>query len=77
MAQPIRHVHEKKRLYSKLEKFFHHDPLKKLMDKFIFIVGIVWPMTALPQVYKIYSAKSFVACHKYCYRFWRFNLQLR
>ncbi|MBD3311402.1 MAG: hypothetical protein GF349_02820 [Candidatus Magasanikbacteria bacterium] len=58
MTNPIHHIHRRKRKYQKLEKYPHPDKVKKFMDKFILIVGVVGPMMALPQIYKIYSLQD-------------------
>jgi len=58
MSNPIHHIHKRKRVHEKLEKYPHPNNFKKIMDKFIFIVGVLGPAMAIPQVYKIYSAKN-------------------
>jgi len=54
----IHHLHIRKRIHEKFEKYPHPDAFKRFYDNFIYIVAIFGPFFNLPQAYKILTEKS-------------------
>ena len=52
------HIHKRKRIHQKFEKYPHPDPRIRLLDKIVMVVAIVFPFTTLPQIYKIWVFKN-------------------
>jgi len=48
------HLHKRKRISQKHEKYPHPDKWKNLMDKFVYAIAIIGPFITLPQVIKIW-----------------------
>lgn len=44
----------RRRVYNNLEPLPHPDFGKRLLDRFIFVVGFLGPLFALPQIWQIY-----------------------
>ena len=58
MSHPIHHYNKRKRIHKKHEKYPHPDPLRKTVDRLIYVFGLAAPLLALPQVYKIFSEQN-------------------
>ena len=54
----LHHFHRRKRIYLNHEPYPHPDKWKRLMDKLIYVVGIVGPLMTIPQVLKIWVDKN-------------------
>ncbi len=54
MTHPIHHYHKRKRIHSNKEIYPHPNRLKRVVDRLVYVVGIVAPMAAIPQVLKIW-----------------------
>mgnify|MGYP002826002931 CR=1 FL=1 len=54
----IHHIHRRKRLHQKLEKYPHKNKWINFLDKLLLIVAIIGPLMTLPQIFKIYYLKS-------------------
>ena len=54
MARGFDHLHLRKRIHQKHEKFPHPNKWKRFMDKFIYFIAIFGPLIAIPQVLKIW-----------------------
>lgn len=52
------HLQKRKRIYKKGEPFPHPDPVKRMVDVVIYIVGILAPLMAIPQMLKIWIEKA-------------------
>jgi uncharacterized protein with PQ loop repeat len=50
----ILHIHKRKRVHQKLEKYPHPDKFKRVLDKILLVVAVVGPLMSLPQIIKIY-----------------------
>jgi MtN3 and saliva related transmembrane protein len=50
----MHHLHKRKRVYKKLEKYPHPDKFKRIFDKLIYFVAIFGPLFTIPQVIKIW-----------------------
>lgn len=58
MSNVIHHQHLRKRIHEKHEQYPNPIMHKRILDKLIYIVGIVQPLTAIPQVYKIWIGQE-------------------
>ena len=54
----LHHFHRRKRAYISHEQYPHPDKWKRLMDKLVYIVGILGPVMTIPQVMKIWLEKN-------------------
>jgi len=54
----LHHIHKRKRVHQKLEKYPHPDKWKNLMDKIIYVVAIFGPIMTIPQVMKIWVEQN-------------------
>tara|TARA_Y100000031_G_C8013532_1_gene289215 strand:- start:87 stop:431 length:345 start_codon:yes stop_codon:yes gene_type:complete len=54
----LHHQHKRKRIHEKHEVYPHPNPWKRLMDRIVYAVALIGPVMTLPQVYKIFVAKS-------------------
>jgi MtN3 and saliva related transmembrane protein len=50
----MHHLHKRKRVYKKLEKYPHPHKFKRFFDKFIYFIAIGGSLLTIPQVLKIY-----------------------
>ncbi len=53
-AKGFHHLHIRKRMYQKHEPYPHPDKLKRMFDKFIYVIVILGPIVNLPQLFKIW-----------------------
>ena len=51
----LHHVHLRKRRADQYEPFPARNPWLRFLDRFVLVVGVVGPLTAIPQVLKIYT----------------------
>ena len=58
MDAGLHHQHLRKRLYRNLEAFPHPNATKRILDKVIFLVGALGPLSTIPQVYVIYATRD-------------------
>ena len=58
MASAIHHLHKRKRVHEKHEKYPHPNKWKNLLDKLIYVVAIVGPLSAIPQIVKLWVHKT-------------------
>lgn len=52
------HLHKRKRVHVKLEKYPHPNKLKRIMDRIIYFIAVLGPVTALPQIIKIWIEQT-------------------
>lgn len=52
------HLHLRKRVHQKLEKYPHPHKYKRIMDELVYVMGIFGPVMSLPQVIKIWSEQD-------------------
>ena len=50
----MHHLHKRKRVHKKLEKYPHPNKFKRFFDKLIYFVAICGPLLTVPQVLKIW-----------------------
>jgi len=58
MAQGIHHLHKRKRVHQKLEKYPHHHPWIRFLDNFLLVIAVIGPLNNLPQIIKIFTSKT-------------------
>jgi uncharacterized protein with PQ loop repeat len=57
-SQVIHHLHKRKRMHVNLEPYPHPDKIKRIMDKLVYVVGILTPIMTSPQVYEIWVKQN-------------------
>lgn len=55
---PAYHIHRRKRIYVKHEKYPHPNKWVRLLDKLVLMCAVIGPLVDLPQLFKIYMDKS-------------------
>ena len=58
MTSVTHHIHKRKRIYEKKEPYPHPKPWKRILDKLIYVVGILGPLFTIPQILKIWVEKN-------------------
>jgi MtN3 and saliva related transmembrane protein len=58
MPDALHHLHKRKRIYKKLEKYPHPHSFKRFVDHVVYIFGILAPFMGSLQAHKIYSEKT-------------------
>lgn len=58
MSTVLHHQHLRQRIHEKHEQYPHPVRHKRILDRLIYVVGIVQPLTILPQVYNIWVLKE-------------------
>jgi uncharacterized protein with PQ loop repeat len=54
MGWGIFHIHKRKRVHQKLEKYPHPDKFKRYLDNTLLVVAVIGPMMNIPQIFKIF-----------------------
>ena len=54
----MRHLHLRKRVTKNLEPYPARSSWKRLLDRLIFVAGVVGPLLSIPQIVLIYSNKD-------------------
>ena len=54
----LHHLHQRKRVYKKLEDYPHPNPYKNFLDKIIFLIGLLGPVFTIPQVTEVWIGKD-------------------
>jgi len=54
----LHHFHRRKRIYQRHEPYPHPNKWKRLMDKLIYVVGIIGPIMTLPQLIEVWFYNS-------------------
>ena len=54
----IHHLHVRERVHLQHEPYPHPDPLKRFMDRFIYVVGLLGPVLTIPQILQIWVLKD-------------------
>jgi uncharacterized protein with PQ loop repeat len=50
----IHHLHKRKRIHQKHEKYPAESTWKRLLDKLVYVAGIMGPLLTIPQIFKIF-----------------------
>ena len=61
MHEGLHHLHSRKRIYERLEKYPSPSLLKRLFDYLMYAVAILSPLALLPQIFEIYSSHNVAA----------------
>lgn|SRR3989338_1041152 len=72
MAKGAYHIHRRKRIYVKHEKFPHPNKWIRFLDRFILCLAVAGPMFDIPQLIKIYRDKSAVDVSFFTWFFFAF-----
>ena len=54
----LHHLHKRKRIHKKLEKYPHPNPWIRFLDNFLLVVAVIGPMANIPQIIKIFTLKT-------------------
>jgi len=54
----LHHLHKRKRIFKKLERYPPPNKFVRFVDDFIYIVAIIIPLMTIPQVLKIWISRS-------------------
>lgn len=60
MKYDVHHVHKRKRVHHKLEKYPHKKKWVRVLDRLLLIVAVLGPLMSLPQIIRIYIGKNAV-----------------
>jgi uncharacterized protein with PQ loop repeat len=52
------HVHKRKRIHVHKEPYPHPNPWKNFLDKIIYLIALIGPISMIPQILKIYVEKN-------------------
>jgi uncharacterized protein with PQ loop repeat len=55
MNNALHHQHLRKRLYTNLEPFPHPNRGKRVLDRTVYVIGVLGPLSTIPQVYIIFA----------------------
>ncbi len=53
-SRGLHHFHLRKRIHQNLEEYPHPDRLKRIMDKLVYVAGLLGPIMTLPQLKMIW-----------------------
>ena len=54
----VHHLHKRKRIYQKHEPYPHPNRVKRVVDGFAMLMGVVGPAFTVPQLVKIWSEQN-------------------
>ena len=57
-TEGLHHFHTRKRIHQKHEQYPHPNKWKRLMDRLIYLIGIVGPIMTIPQVAEVWLNKN-------------------
>lgn len=58
MPTAIHHLHKRKRIYVNKEPYPHPQLWKRVLDKMVYAVGVLGPLSTIPQIIKIWIGKN-------------------
>lgn len=58
ISKSMHHAHIRKRVSQKLEPYPHPNKWKNLLDKIIYVVGVLSPLMTIPQLFKIWAEQN-------------------
>lgn len=58
MTNPLFHIHQRQRIHEKHEPYPHPDPKFRRLDQLILVISMIYPLTAIPQILKIWSEQD-------------------
>jgi uncharacterized protein with PQ loop repeat len=75
MAVNIHHLHKRKRIHEKSEKYPHPKPWIRFLDNFLLVVAVIGPLANIPQIIKIFTLKSSTGVSTWTFAFYAiFNI---
>ena len=54
----LHHLHKRKRVHIKLERYPHPNKWIRFLDNFLLVVAVIGPMANIPQIIKIFTLKT-------------------
>ncbi|MBL7206767.1 MAG: hypothetical protein ISS36_04175 [Candidatus Aenigmarchaeota archaeon] len=57
-SAPDHHIHKRKRIHEKHEKYPHPNKWKRMLDKAIYAIAFIGPIMTIPQVLKIWLEQN-------------------
>ena len=54
----IHHIHKRKRVYKKLQKYPHENKRVRFLDNLLIVVAMIGPFVTLPQILTIYIGRN-------------------
>ena len=57
MPNPIHHLHKRKRIHQKKEKYPSENLFKNYLDKIVYVIGVLGPISGSFQAIKIWQDK--------------------
>ena len=58
MKRGLHHLHFRKRIYQKMEKYPHPEKGVRILDKIILMLAVIAPLFEVPQLWEIYSSRA-------------------
>ena len=58
MKNTTHHIHRRKRVHHLKQEFPSTDPRIRFLDNVCLVVGVIMPLAAVPQIYKIFAFKN-------------------
>ena len=58
VKQISHYIHQRKRIHQLRQQYPHPDPRIKFLDDLCLVVSVVMPLTAVPQIYKVFFYKT-------------------
>ena len=58
MPTATHHLHKRKRTYGKKEPYPHPKLWKRILDKLVYVVGVLGPLSTIPQILKVWVEQS-------------------
>jgi uncharacterized protein with PQ loop repeat len=58
MRHGLHHLHIRQRIHQRYQKYPHPDPKIRWLDNIVYVVSVILPLTALPQIYQIWSTQD-------------------
>lgn len=57
MTDVFHHLHKRKRIHQHKEQYPHPHPHKRMVDKLVYVVGVITPLLTAQQAYMIFSTQ--------------------
>ena len=70
MRYDIHHIHKRKRVHQKLEKYPSQIKWIRVLDRLLLIFACLGPISAIPQIIKIFSLRTAVSLSLISYSLW-------
>lgn len=57
-SQIASHIHLRKRIHENHEPYPHPDPKIRRLDHLVMVISLIYPLTAIPQIFKIWQTQD-------------------